>query len=113
MRVLGITGVELQSDDPVALAEKWATLYGLEVGGSGLCPSLDIENARLSFVRATDGRGEGLSAVAVSVVDASVILATANNLGLAVNADRAAVDICGVRFDLVPHAVQVASSSRG
>ncbi len=100
-RVSGIAGVELQADDPDALAQKWSAIYGLPVSKDGTRNALRLENARLSFVPAADGRGDGLSTITLSVIKRAAIAAAARERGLRVAPDESAVHVCGTRFDLV------------
>lgn len=94
-----LVGVELQGDDPAALADKWSALTGLALEtGSGV-PSLAFANASLRFVKATDGRGDGLGGLDVTCADASKALAVAQQRGLATSENQ--VIICGTRFNLV------------
>ncbi len=92
-------GVELQSDDPVSLAERWSTVAGLPVERDGEVLSMALNNANIRFVTATDGRGPGLGGLDIAVVDRAAILREARARGCYVNDDR--VDICGTRFYLV------------
>ena len=56
----GIIGAVIQSEDPVRLANRWSELLDIAVAG-GDRPSIELDNATLMFVEATDGRGEGLN----------------------------------------------------
>lgn len=99
-RVTGIVGVKLQAADPAALAANWSAIYGLPVTEDGGRRVLQLENARIAFVPARDGRGEGLSAISLSVTNLAPIVASARARGLRVAPGDAAVHVCGVRFDL-------------
>ncbi|MEO6157575.1 MAG: hypothetical protein ABIQ39_08080, partial [Ilumatobacteraceae bacterium] len=60
--VSGITVAFLQSDDPRRLAARWGHLLDVPIDELGAHEfSLDLDNASLRFVNATDGRGEGLA----------------------------------------------------
>jgi len=97
---LAITGVELQSPDPAALARRWAEIlqqqaeraergeWRVRLPGGGL----------LRFVEATDGRGEGVSGVDLAVRDVAAIVARAKQRGLPTGDDS--VMLCGTRFRL-------------
>jgi hypothetical protein len=93
----GITGVEIQGDDPAALAARWSEIVEIPLQG-GPTPSLPLDNATVAFVPDRDGRGEGLSAVTLSAVDAASARATAEQRGLL--SDDGTIAICGVRFAL-------------
>ncbi len=91
-------GVELQGDDPVGLAELWGRVTGLPVAREGSELRIELNNAVLRFVAATDGRGPGLGGLDLAVADRDVILAEAKRRGCYVSDDR--VDVCGTRFYL-------------
>lgn len=95
-RVTGIVAAELQCDDPVAVAQKWA-----DIAQISLQPNLTIElaNATLRFVACTDGRPEGLGGIDVATVDAPAILAAADAIG-AKRSDQQ-IYLCGMRINLV------------
>jgi hypothetical protein len=97
--VRSIRTVELQSNDPLALAERWGAIAALEVSydPTGQC-ILALENATIRFVEESDGRGEGLSAVDVEVVDKPRVLLNAERRGCLI--DNEQIVICGVRFNL-------------
>ncbi|MCZ6619851.1 MAG: hypothetical protein O7E57_17150 [Gammaproteobacteria bacterium] len=91
-------GVELQSSDPVTLAELWGKVAGLPVAREGAELSMRLNNATIRFVEAADGRGAGLGGLDVAVKNRDHILAAARERGCYVNDDR--VDLCGTRFNL-------------
>ena len=91
-------GVELQSDDPVALAERWGMVAGLPVERDGEVLKMRLNNATIRFVEATDGRGPGLGGLDLAVTDRNHILSAAKDRGCYVSDDQ--VDVCGVRFYL-------------
>ena len=91
-------GVELQSPDPVTLAELWGNVVGLPVERDGAEFSMQLNNVTLRFVEAEDGRGAGLGGLDISVKDRERILSTTRERDCYVNDDR--VDICGTRFYL-------------
>lgn len=91
---------ELQSDDPAALAARWSEVLDrpVEPGPSG-DPQIALDDAVLRFVRDTDGRGPGLAALDIEVVDRDRLLAAAEAGGY--KGSDELVTICGVRFHLV------------
>ncbi|MCB1685335.1 MAG: hypothetical protein R3E82_15295 [Pseudomonadales bacterium] len=91
-------GVELQSDDPVSLAELWGRVTGLPVSRKGSALELRLNNAELRFVTAEDGRGPGLGGIDIAVADRAQVLRTAQARGCYVSDER--VDVCGTRFYL-------------
>ena len=100
-RVTAITGAEVQSDEPAALAARWSQVIGKPVDGNiDGTASIRLDNAVLRFARASDGRGEGLGGVSLAVKDKAAVLSSANARGLAVAADGSCVTVCGTRFYL-------------
>ena len=91
-------GVELQSPDPLELAELWAKLAGLNIARNGAEFSMDFNNATIRFVEAEDGRGPGLGGLDIAVANRDHILSEAENRDCFVSEDR--VDICGTRWYL-------------
>lgn len=102
-RVEGIAGAVLQGDDPAALARQWSRILQRPVTQAGDW-RLDVDNATLRFVKAADGRGEGLSAVRLQARDAEAIRRAAQARALSCDVDS--VTVCGVRFELASHTSQ-------
>ena len=77
-----ITGVELQSDDPEALAKRWGAILGFTPvkRGSGWGAELP-DGGEIRFLAATDGRGEGLGRFDVAVRDPDAVRAAAKARG--------------------------------
>jgi hypothetical protein len=97
-RTVDIVGVELQSKDPEALAQKWAHIVGSDCSidyGSFL---VKLNNVNLRFVALADDRGPGLSALDLKVANRQAILDAAKQRGCYVSDDQ--VLICGTRFYL-------------
>jgi hypothetical protein len=98
--VTAMTAAELQTDDPAALAARWAEVVdrptGTDADGN---PIIELDDAVLRFVEATDGRGEGLGGLDIATVDRDHVLAAAEERGQPVAGDVVAV--CGMRFRLV------------
>jgi hypothetical protein len=91
-RTVAITGAELQSDAPDALAARWSDLLDRSLSGV----ALKLDNAALTFVPANDGRGEGLGGISIALRDMDAVKAEAKRRGLAITGDT--VTICGTRF---------------
>ena len=81
--VTAMTAVEIQADDPDALAGRWAAI----LDRPAIDHTIKCDDAVIRFVEAADGRGEGLAAIDLAVTDR----------------DRAgeARSIGGVRFNLI------------
>lgn len=97
--VTGIAGVELQGEQPEALATRWAEIAGEpitrdETGRLGF----SLGAARFHFVPCTDGRPEGLAGVHLQVHDRERLLSSAEEHGLRNGA--AHIELCGTRFYL-------------
>ena len=78
-----IVAIDIQADNPGLMAERWANAIG-RPANDGV---IELDDAQIRFVSASDGRGDGLTAADVSATDRS----------------RAgeALDICGFQFRLV------------
>ena len=81
--VTGINAIDIQANDPDAMAERWSNAIGI--------PSrsrvIELEDAEIVFVATTDGRGDGLSS-------ASLVAKDRNRAGDSMR-------ICGFDFKLV------------
>jgi len=95
---VAFTGIELQGPDPLSLATRWSEVADIPLVTSDGTLSLELDNARLRFVAAEDGRGPGLGGIDVAVADPERILQQADRRGCRVSENR--VDVCGTRFYL-------------
>jgi hypothetical protein len=97
--VRAMTAAEIQAEDPDALSKRWSEVTGrpvsADIAGN---PQIVLEDAVLRFVRALDGRGEGLAGLDLDVVDRAHILREAAKRGCPVSSE--VVTVCGVRFRL-------------
>ncbi|MDP6342811.1 MAG: VOC family protein [Alphaproteobacteria bacterium] len=93
-----ITGVEIQADNPDAVAERWSAVLDRPLTTAASGPAIDLDNARLRFVADTDGRGLGVSGIDILPQDRPTILAAAEARGLRQGDDR--IMLCGVRVNL-------------
>lgn len=93
--VKAITGVEIQSPEPDALAKRWSEILELPARNN----TISVDNATIRFVKETDGRGEGLSGLDLAATNKKRALDGAEKLGRRVGDDT--VLVCGVRFRLV------------
>ena len=95
-----IAAAELQSPDPTGLARRWGEIAGIPVTRDGADnPILELDNAVLRFVSATDGRGEGLGGLDLVAADTEAALARARDAGCPV-AGRT-MRIGGMRLNLI------------
>ena len=97
-RVTEISGVELQCEDPPALAHKWAQIAGVPVESEDSTPVVQLNNAKLRFVIIADNRGPGLGGVDLIVNDRDAVLDEAKSRNAYVSDDQ--VMVCGTRFHL-------------
>jgi hypothetical protein len=93
----GIASVTVQSPDPAALTARWAEITDLRPSRG---PALAFANAALAVVPLGDSRGAGLTTISVHAVDADHARTVADARGLL--HEDGTVEICGVRFELVP-----------
>jgi hypothetical protein len=95
--VSGIRAAQVQADDPKAVAGKWSEIVEIDLADDGAGnPQLQLDNATIRFPQATDGRGDGLSAIELIPADRDAALAAAGARGL-LDSDGA-ITICGTRF---------------
>lgn len=96
-RACGITAAELQVDDPVLAATRWARAYDADYRLEAGQPVIPMETTEVRFVPVGDHRGEGLRAIDIRTEHLAEILARANRLGLPVAGDS--VTVCGTVFN--------------
>lgn len=98
--VSALTAIELQADDPLALAELWSKLLQLPLsrGDDAGHPTMAFENCSARFVPASDGRGAGLGGLDVKVADLDHVRAQAAAHGVSIEDE--CLSICGTRFYL-------------
>jgi len=98
-RVSHIAAAEIQCDDPLAVASRWAAIAELPLATVDGHPTLALENATLRFVPCTDGRPEGLGAIDLISEDRDAILAAAAARQARTSANQ--VLLCGIRINLL------------
>jgi hypothetical protein len=99
-RVKAIAGVEIQDDDPGALARRWSEIVEIPVTSDNAGnPVLRFENSTVRFVACADGRPAGLGGMDLAATDAEGVRTAAKERGLL--RDDGVVAICGMRFRLV------------
>ena len=82
-----LVGVEIQAEDPSALAARWSLALGRPVEDGEGAPKIVLSDATIRFVAATDGRGDGLASAQLAATDRARAGET--------------IELCGFRFDLV------------
>jgi len=95
-RSQSIVAVEIQGPDPKALAERWGQVLDRPVTVSG---EILLDNARMRFVEATDGRGIGLGGLDILPQNRAAIIAAAKAKSLTFEQDYFVLG--GVRIRLV------------
>ena len=65
--VTDMVAVDIQADDPDAMAARWATAVGRPVSDG----VMELDDALIRFVEETDGRGDGLAAADLVATDRS------------------------------------------
>ena len=99
-RVSSISAAELQSPEPVRLAARWSEIAEIDLmPDADGHPTMQLDDATLRFVEASDGRGEGLGGIDVVATDRDAILDAADRLNCAVDDQQVAV--AGLRVNLV------------
>jgi hypothetical protein len=97
-RTVTITGVELQANDPAAMAARCREVLGLPVSPADAGHVIALDGGFIRFVGAGDGRGEGVSGMDVAAADRDAIIVAAKARGLPVSGDI--VELCGVHVRL-------------
>lgn len=94
-----LVGVELQADDPAAMAARWADVLGAPTRGDGDGEHvIALDDGTIRFTPPHDARGDGITAIAVRMHDRARALAAARARGLVADGDLIALG--GVRFVL-------------
>ena len=94
-----LVAVEIQSDDPDALAKRWGEVLDLAVESINGLPAVKLDNAHIRFAADTDGRGVGIGAIDVMPANRANILAMADKMAL--RRGDSQIMLCGVRVNLV------------
>ena len=98
--VTALTAAELQTEDPAALAARWSDVVARPTTSDDAGrPIIELDDAVLCFVEATDGRDEGLGGLDIATADRDHVLTVAAERGLPVDGD--VITVCGTRFTLV------------
>lgn len=94
-----ITAAELQCVDPERTAARWSEIVELPLETRDGVATIALDNATLRFVPVADGRGEGLGAIDVHVVDPDWVRTAATERNV-LAADGTHVVIGGLRVHL-------------
>ncbi len=93
-----MVGATLQGPNPMALAQHWGAVMGLDVGVADGTPVLALANGRLRFVEDTDGRGPGLKGIELDLADIDHVRTQAKVRGCLISDNE--IEVCGTRFYL-------------
>ena len=91
-----ITAVDVQADDPEAIAIKWAAAFGTNFDLKGDVLHMPLDDGHIRFLEAADGRGDGVAAVEFSVTDRSAIITAAEKHKFSWSGNE--IMVCGTRF---------------
>ena len=94
-----LVAVELQSADPVATADLWSRLLNQPIKAVKGVLTMKLTRGAIRFVKAEDGRGNGIGALDIKAADKAKILAAAKKRKLPVSGDQ--VTVVGCRINLV------------
>lgn len=94
----GFSAIELQSANPLDMAQLWSDLLDMPVFNLGGIPQVKLLNSCIKFVELGDDRGNGLSLLELRVTDVEKVLEAAEIRGLRNEGDR--VEICGTYIRL-------------
>jgi Glyoxalase-like domain len=95
---LAVVGAELQSEDPAKMAARWSEVLGRGAVEAGNLWRISLDQGEIRFVKAADGRGEGLGAFDIAVRNVKQVEARAAARGLI---DDGSVILAGTRVRLM------------
>lgn len=79
--VTGFAAIEIQADDPEAMAARWAEILDRPSRVADGYQAIDLDDAEIRFVPVTDGRGEGVGGFDVVATDGDRVGTTASVVG--------------------------------
>ncbi len=92
-----IAACDIQADQPLDMARRWAEVFDRELHSDNTGTRLLLDaGSYINFVAATDGRGDGVSAVEFEVRDEKAIRDAASLLHLTWHGNE--VQLCGTRL---------------
>ena len=104
-----IAGAVLQSENPRRLARRWADILRRHPVRAGAGFEIELDNARLGFVEALDGRGEGLAAIEIEADDPARIREAARARSCL--GDSGEIVVGGVRWPVTRHGTAQGAAS--
>jgi catechol 2,3-dioxygenase-like lactoylglutathione lyase family enzyme len=98
--VRAIAGVEIQAEDPPAMARRWSEVLAQPVRSGEDALEIRLpDGGAIHFVSPRDGRGEGVSGLLVAAADPDGVRRRARERG-ALREDGA-IELCGVRIGVL------------
>ncbi|MBQ30036.1 MAG: hypothetical protein CL434_09575 [Acidimicrobiaceae bacterium] len=94
-----ICGAEIQTRDPLGLAERWANVLQVSVAMSDGSPTIPTIDGPIRFTEPSDERPEGLGAIDVRVSEPELVLTRAASFGL--DCRDQTIEVSGLRLHLV------------
>ncbi len=94
--VSSISAVDIQTLDPRAVANRWASAFARDIVPDGENLVMALDQGCIRFEQATNGRGDGVAGIQVDVIDSVAVLEAADRQGLKWDANQ--INLCGVRF---------------
>ncbi len=96
-RIGRIVGAGIQSQDPAAMAHRWAAVLDRETStGEGGHFQVALDDSTLRFLPDEDGRGDGLAEIDIACSDPGAVLRTAGERGLAHDPHASTLGVAGV-----------------
>ena len=97
--VSAILGTTIQAADPEAIALRWSDAFGKPIELLGDRFQLLLDEGLIEFIEATDGRGDGITAVQFETQDLHTVRETAINMELDWQSNE--VELCGTRLQFL------------
>ena len=95
-----IAEVDIQTDDPQALAQHWAEVLRRPVTLTDDHFGIELDQGRINFQAISDGRGPGVAGMTFAVTDMEALRQRASAMNLSWSGDR--LFLCGAWLRFVP-----------
>ncbi|MDA9285625.1 VOC family protein [Pseudomonadales bacterium] len=95
-----ITEVDIQTDDPQAVAQHWAEVLRRPVTLTDDHYGIELDQGRINFQVVSDGRGPGVAGLTFAVTDMNALRQRASEMNLSWSGDR--LFLCGAWLRFVP-----------
>ena len=104
MRTGTIVIIDVVSENPAQMAARWSQVLGRPAAAEAALWRIRLDQGEIRFVKALDGRGEGLGSFDVVVRDLDTVRRRAAARGLL--ADGGNIILAGTRVRLIPETVR-------